>query len=399
MAYESPRVTVVLPLTGGPSQALRCLEGLSAQPSEPSFEVVVVDDASVGLESLLARLDGDVEVVRTQRRVGFAAAFALGAQRAHGSIVVMLRGAAAPSPGWLVPLAAAMDDPAIGVAVSATVGDAHTSVLAGWSAALRATALQAIDLSHAPDALVLATVALTAAQLGLRVVSVNDSLVSPPGTRTGTMRRAPGESPELTIVIPTLDARSERVQRCLGAIEAATDVAHEIVIVDNGAPPQGFSEPVNAGIRAARSPYIVVMNDDVQPLAEWWRPLRTALDGGAAVAFPLTVDGPMRFDFAAWCFAISRAAVEEYGHAPGAFLDPELTIWYQDTDLLYRLRQRDRAPVFVESSRILHGLSETVATDDPELSAWVATQVVADRKSFLRKHPDAVLHGHALAPG
>jgi hypothetical protein len=42
-------------------------------------------------------------------------------------------------------------------------------------------------------------------------------------------------------------------------------------------------------------------------------------------------------------------------------------------------------------------MSQTVATEDPELSAWVRAQVVADREAFVRKHPDAVLNGHALA--
>ena len=93
----------------------------------------------------------------------------------------------------------------------------------------------------------------------------------------------------------------------LAAVQATTDVPHEIVIIDNGCPPQGFSGPVNAGLRAASTPYVVVMNDDVEPLRGWWAPLRAALDEGVAVAFPLTVDGPMRSDFAAWCFAITSA--------------------------------------------------------------------------------------------
>jgi hypothetical protein len=56
-----------------------------------------------------------------------------------------------------------------------------------------------------------------------------------------------------------------------------------------------------------------------------------------------------------------------------------------------------RPPVLADGSRIRHGLSQTVASDDPELSAWVRTQVAADREAFLRKHPDAALTGHALA--
>jgi GT2 family glycosyltransferase len=135
----------------------------------------------------------------------------------------------------------------------------------------------------------------------------------------------------------------------------------------------------------------------VEPLPGWWPPLRRALDAGAAVAFPLTIDGSMRFDFAAWCFAMGRSTVEQFAHAEGEFFDPSLVVWYQDTDLLYRLRQAGRPPQFVEDSRIRHGLSETVASEDPELSAWVRTQVAKDREQFLRKHPAAQLDGHKRA--
>jgi GT2 family glycosyltransferase len=169
------------------------------------------------------------------------------------------------------------------------------------------------------------------------------------------------------------------------------------VIIDNGCPPQGFASPVNAGVRAARTPYVVVMNDDVEPLPGWWPPLRAALDAGAPVSFPLTIDGPTRFDFAAWCFAMTSEAIDEFSHAPGEFFDPSLVLWYQDTDLLHRLRQAGRPPVHVEDSRIRHGLSESVGSEDPELSAWIRVQVAADRERFLAKHPDVAMNGHALA--
>ena len=39
-----------------------------ARAATPEHEVVIVDDASVGLESLLARVEGDVEIVRLPHR-------------------------------------------------------------------------------------------------------------------------------------------------------------------------------------------------------------------------------------------------------------------------------------------------------------------------------------------
>ena len=210
-------------------------------------------------------------------------------------------------------------------------------------------------------------------------------------------RQPPGTAAELTIVIPTLDAASERVRGCVAAAQAATDVPHQIVLVDNGSPPQGFTAPVNVGIRGATTPYVVVMNDDVELLDGWWPPLKAALDEGAAVVFPLTVDGAMRTDFAAWCFALSAESVREHSHAQGEFFDPAFVVWYQDTDLLLRLRAAGKPPLLVEQSRIRHGLSETVGTSDTDLSTWIRSQVMADQRAFLAKHPDVRLNGHVLA--
>jgi len=390
------QASIVVPLAGGSAQALRCFEGIATQGAEPAYEVIVVDDCSVGLDSLLGRLEGDVEVVRSPRRIGFAAAARLGAEHARGEVLVLVRDGAQPAPGWLAPLVEALGEAAVGLATSVTEGDPQASPVAAWAAAVRASELSAAGMPDAPAELAIGALALRLAERGLGVLAVAGSTVIAPGARREGARRPPGETPELTIVIPTLDAASERLRRRLAAVQASTEVAHEIVIVDNGCPPQGFSAPVNAGLRAARTPYVVVMNDDVEPLAGWWAPLRAALDGGATVAFPSTVDGPTRRDFSAWCFAMTREGVAELSHAPGEFFDPALVVWYQDTDLLWRLREAGRPPVLVESAQIRHGLSETVASEDPELSAWIRAQIVADRERFLLKHPDAGLEGHVL---
>jgi GT2 family glycosyltransferase len=133
------------------------------------------------------------------------------------------------------------------------------------------------------------------------------------------------------------------------------------------------------------------MNDDVEVLAGWWPPLRAALEAGASVTFPVTVDGAMRSDFAAWCFAMSRETVARFGVADGEFFDPRFRVWFQDTDLNTRLREAGCPPELVESARIRHGLSETVASDDPELRTWISAEVARDRENFLEKHPSAHL--------
>ena len=386
------KATVVVHLQGGPEQALRCFESLAMLPPEPEHEVIVVDDASVGLEDLLARLGGDVQVIASERRLGFAASVDRAAREASGEVLVMLRGAPEVAHGWLAPLVAGCTRDRLALAASVTAGDPSSHLVAAHAVAVPLSKLRATGgMPAAPEELAVGALATALASAGGHVAQIAASTVVAPGTRMGAARRAPGEDPELTIVIPTLDAASERVRACVSAIQRCTEGPYEIVLVDNGAPPQGFTAPVNSGLRAARGRYAVVMNDDVEVLPGWWPPLREALEAGASVTFPVTVDGAMRTDFAAWCFAVSRDALERFSVEPGEFFDPSFRVWYQDTDLLARLRAVDAAPVCVEGARIRHGLSETVASDDPELREWITREVARDREAFLAKHPDVQL--------
>jgi GT2 family glycosyltransferase len=380
------RATVVVHLQGGPEQALRCFESLALLPPEPEHEVIVVDDASVGLEDLLARLEGDVNVISLDRRTGFAKSIERAAAEARGEVLVMLRGAPEVAHGWLAPLVSAVTREGLAAAASVTAGDPGAHLVSAY--ALAVARADALRMPSVPDEYAFAALCLA---LDGRAAQVKSSTLVAPGTRMGAARRVPGDDPDLTIVIPTLDAASERVRACVSAIQARTEGPYDIVLLDNGAPPQGFTAPVNAGLRAARGRYAVVMNDDVEVLPGWWPPLRDALDAGASVTFPVTIDGTMRSDFAAWCFAVSRSSLERFETEPGEFFDPRFRVWYQDTDLLARLRAAGSPPVCVEGSRIRHGLSETVASDDPELRAWVSQEVARDRVAFLEKHPEVQL--------
>jgi hypothetical protein len=74
-------ISIIVPPSGGAAQALRCFEGIAAQPDDPAHEIIVVDD----------------------RRLGFALAVLSGAERASGEILVFVRDAAVPAHGWLGP--------------------------------------------------------------------------------------------------------------------------------------------------------------------------------------------------------------------------------------------------------------------------------------------------------
>jgi GT2 family glycosyltransferase len=382
-------VSIVVPLSGGADQALRCFQAIASLPAEPAFRVVVVDDAAPDLEPVYAMLEGDVDLVRLPQRAGFAAAAAAGVATASGDVVVLLRHAAEVEAGWLAPLVASLRDPSVAAVASVDAAAAETAAVGAPALAWRRADLGVVP--RVADGLVIAALCAELARRGDVEVAAA-SAVRTPGARSAVARGtvAHGGAPELSVIIPTLDAAGDRVRRCVAAIQAATDVAHEIVVVDNGSPPQGFTAPVNAGLRAARGRYMVVCNDDVEVLPGWFEPLRAAIDGGAAVAFPRTIDGAMRDDFAAWCFALGRETLETFAVAPGEFLDPGLVVWYQDTDLLQRLRDAGNPPVLVPQATIRHGLSETVQTEDPALRAWIAEQVVRDKQRFEAKHGVAV---------
>jgi GT2 family glycosyltransferase len=386
----TPAVSLLVPLTGDPARALDCLVALTAVPDRPTHEVVIVDDASVGLDALLAGVEGGATIVRLPRRVGLAGALRAGLAAATGEVCVLLADAPVVGPGFLAPLHDPFADPAV-AAVAAGAGEpVLTSALA-----FRRADLAPEDVPRTDDARLVGALTTRLAARGRIATAPGSSVVPVVGNSAaarGLDRHPPGTPVELTVVVPTLDAAGDRLRRCVGAVQRHTDVPYELVIVDNGAPPQGFTAPVNAGLRAARGAFAVVLNDDVEVLAGWWPPLRRALGDGAAVAFPHTLDGTMRDDFAAWCFAVSAATLREHAVAPGEFLDPSLVVWYQDTDLLQRLRAAGTPPVLVPDAHVRHGLSETVNTDDPALRRWIADQVERDRARY------EALHGAAALP-
>src|SRR3954471_18203947 len=137
------RATVVVHLQGGPEQALRCFESLALLPPEPEHEVIVVDDASVGLGDLLARLEGDVNVISLSQRIGFAKSIERAAAEAGGEILVMLRGAPEVAHGWLAPLVAGVAREGMAGPASVTAGDPGAHMVAAHAFAVSAEGLRA----------------------------------------------------------------------------------------------------------------------------------------------------------------------------------------------------------------------------------------------------------------
>lgn len=114
------RTGLIIPSLGA-SRLERCLEAVSRLEPAPEASVLVLSGGAVVAES-----PPWLEIVRRQRRLGFAAAVNLGLGGSAGrcDAVALLNDDAAPAPGWLGALVSELEaDPGL-AAVQGTVTDA-----------------------------------------------------------------------------------------------------------------------------------------------------------------------------------------------------------------------------------------------------------------------------------
>jgi GT2 family glycosyltransferase len=110
-----PDVSVIVPVHGHLDATVLCLESLAAAPVGPSFEVIVVDDASPDDTPGVLPLVEGIEVLRPQANVGFLRACNLGARHARGRWLVLLNNDTEVTPHWLdALLEAATLEPGVG---------------------------------------------------------------------------------------------------------------------------------------------------------------------------------------------------------------------------------------------------------------------------------------------
>lgn len=89
--------------------SLRLLTTDHARPAE----IIVIDNGSSDESNAITESFG-VKLVRLEENIGFPAACNLGAGMAGNDLLVFLNPDTEPSPGWLPPLVAALDDPGVG---------------------------------------------------------------------------------------------------------------------------------------------------------------------------------------------------------------------------------------------------------------------------------------------
>ncbi|MDR1294857.1 MAG: glycosyltransferase [Bifidobacteriaceae bacterium] len=113
--HERPLVSIVIPVYGHWAHTRACLLALAASDPEPSFEVIVVDDAGPDhTADLLAGASG-VTVIRHETNTGYVGACNTGIAAARGTYIALLNNDTRVAPDWLAPLVETLTDDGVGL--------------------------------------------------------------------------------------------------------------------------------------------------------------------------------------------------------------------------------------------------------------------------------------------
>lgn len=231
-------------------------------------------------------------------------------------------------------------------------------------------------------------------------------------------------NPGCSVVIPSYNGRA-LLERCLASVNRHRPPGIEVIIADDGSKdgtvewlarshPEvrtvalktngGFCAAANAGLAAARAPFIQLLNNDTEVSAGWIEAgLAPFADRSVGSVAPLVLvrSDPERVDSAGDQYALvgwptkrghgqaasrwrSRPAEEVFGASgSSAFYraealkrvggyDPEFGSYYEDVDLAFRLRWGGYRCVFAPDCRILHDVSASYEHGKPELQRRMA---------------------------
>jgi glycosyltransferase involved in cell wall biosynthesis len=305
------RAAVLIVARDNPGALWAQVEALVACDLADDVEVVVVDDASgPETQALLARLQGDVTIQRSERPIGRRAALAAAARAATADVCIALAPIARPQPGFVDPLVAAI---AAGAGLAAPVVETDAGDVHGYRAATDGSLWPLAAGEGAPEALAPDCLAagrrfwierqpFFTAREGhyetLVAQAARGELIVPAAARSRRVSAGPAAS----VVVCTRD-RADEVRTCVAACIAHGVLAGggEIVVVDNGERPleaalpegvrvvrepvAGLSRARNTGAAAARNDILVYLDDDARPAPGWLESLRDAFcDPGVAIA-------------------------------------------------------------------------------------------------------------------
>ena len=231
------------------------------------------------------------------------------------------------------------------------------------------------------------------------------------------------DTPHVSVVIPAHNHYGV-TRRCLVAIAyAPTRVPLELIVVDDGSSDgthealardlkgyrlvrheraHGFNQACHSGVAQARAPFVVLLNNDTEPCACWLEELLNPFDRwpdtgivGAQLIFPngrLQESGgivwdngqPWNYGRGSNPYAPEVSYSRQVDYVSAACLAIPLTLWreiggfsadfapayYEDTDLAFRVRERQLQIRCAPLARVLHHEGTTCGIDagNPESS-------------------------------
>jgi O-antigen biosynthesis protein len=102
--------SIIIPICNDLSETLDCLESIYRCTHGPTYDVIVIDDASSEPMTQRLRLIKALGYVRNERNLGFIASCNRGAEAALGEYLVFLTNGTVVTPGWLEALAGTFRD-------------------------------------------------------------------------------------------------------------------------------------------------------------------------------------------------------------------------------------------------------------------------------------------------
>jgi GT2 family glycosyltransferase len=114
---SSPRVSIVIPVFNKALYTYNCLLSLIACDTEISKEVIIINNASSDeTATLLAQLEGAIQIINNDENQGFVQACRQGGAVAKGEFILFLNNDTQVTPGWLSNMINLIDDdPKIGI--------------------------------------------------------------------------------------------------------------------------------------------------------------------------------------------------------------------------------------------------------------------------------------------
>jgi GT2 family glycosyltransferase len=180
-----------------------------------------------------------------------------------------------------------------------------------------------------------------------------------------------------SIVIPTFNNYGQLAD-CIQSInDHSQGHEYEIIIMDNGPQPLGYTDPCVRGMQAARGELICVINDDCLVTEGWLPPLIEAAESGAWVFSPDHPDDQGRA--LGWFLCFSRQGYQALGGFDSQFL-----VWCADVDIFKRCEQHGKDVFRIPESHVEH-LEYSSTTNREGVKEIVAPWQAADLQRYRAK--------------